>query len=101
MSLLEDMVTLRIHLDPFGAKNGGLRVIAGSHRHGRLEQPDIATLQNSTTVAQTEGSVGDVLVMRPLLVHASKKSQDMSPRRILHLEFSNQTLPRPLEWLIP
>jgi len=31
---------------------------------------------------------GGVLVMRPLLVHASSKSQLEMPRRVLHIEYS-------------
>jgi hypothetical protein len=30
---------------------------------------------------------GDVLAMRPLLVHASSKSQSHKPRRVLHFEY--------------
>jgi ectoine hydroxylase-related dioxygenase (phytanoyl-CoA dioxygenase family) len=36
VELLEKMVTVRIHLDDTPAENGALRVIPGSHRHGRL-----------------------------------------------------------------
>lgn len=31
---------------------------------------------------------GGVLVMRPLIVHASSKSQSEAPRRVLHIEYA-------------
>jgi hypothetical protein len=31
---------------------------------------------------------GGVLAMRPLLVHASSKSRDARPRRVLHIEYA-------------
>lgn len=31
---------------------------------------------------------GGVLAMRPLLIHASSKSQSQRPRRVLHIEFA-------------
>jgi hypothetical protein len=30
-----------------------------------------------------------VLAMRPLIVHASSKSQSEAPRRVLHIEYAN------------
>src|SRR5688500_4800949 len=35
-SVLEQMITVRLHVDDCGADNGPLRVIPGSHAHGRL-----------------------------------------------------------------
>jgi hypothetical protein len=31
---------------------------------------------------------GGVLAMRPLIVHASSKSQSEKPRRVLHIEYA-------------
>ncbi|WP_408609937.1 phytanoyl-CoA dioxygenase family protein [Candidatus Korobacter versatilis] len=35
---------------------------------------------------------GGIVVMRPLAVHASSKSQSSKPRRILHIEYASQAL---------
>ncbi|MET0554472.1 MAG: phytanoyl-CoA dioxygenase, partial [Vicinamibacteria bacterium] len=37
---------------------------------------------------------GDVLLMRPLLLHASSKAATDAPRRVLHVEYAaDRTLP--------
>ena len=40
-ALLADMVTLRVHLDPVGPGNSPLLIAPGSHRLGRVAEPDI------------------------------------------------------------
>lgn len=44
VALLESMISLRVHLDDCGEDNGPLRVIAGSHRFGRMSAAQISTL---------------------------------------------------------
>jgi hypothetical protein len=39
-----------------------------------------------------------VLVMRPLLLHASSKATSLTPRRVLHFLFGPPSLPLGLEW---
>jgi ectoine hydroxylase-related dioxygenase (phytanoyl-CoA dioxygenase family) len=41
---------------------------------------------------------GGIMLMHPLLFHASGKSTGNLPRRVLHIEFSNQALPEGLNW---
>jgi ectoine hydroxylase-related dioxygenase (phytanoyl-CoA dioxygenase family) len=84
--VLERMVAVRVHLDECGSDDGPLRVIAGSHRKGKLS--DDALLQLVTTSAQTELTLprGAILFMRPLLVHASSAAIAASHRRVLHIE---------------
>lgn len=76
--LLDRMVTVRIHLDPMTPDNGPLRVAPGSHIG---PDGDPVTLHCAS---------GDVLLMRPLLTHASGHSRADTPlhRRIVHLECS-------------
>lgn len=77
--LLEKMLTLRIHLNDICEENGPLKVIPGSHL-GREDRPPRTILARA----------GDVLLMRPLISHASNKSHPETTRhrRILHLEFA-------------
>jgi hypothetical protein len=95
VSVLEGMLTARIHLDPVNDDNGPLRVIAGSHRSGkelRLDHAEIVVIH---------AQIGDVLLMRPLLTHSSNRSKESvhSHRRILHLEFaSSPELPEGYRW---
>lgn len=79
VSLLENMLTLRIHLDPMTADNGPLSVIPGSHRADRsAERPPV----------ELHVAAGDVLAMRPLLSHSSSVSRPGTclHRRIIHVE---------------
>jgi len=84
LAVLEQMLTLRIHLDPMTLRNGPLQVITGSHRTGK--DLIIHGFPEATITSQA----GDVLAMRPLLVHSSGRSDPdcRDHRRVLHLEFS-------------
>lgn len=94
VEVLENMATLRVHLDDVTEENGPLRVIPGSHRTGKaMPVGDVAPVG-------ILASAGDVLVMRPLLAHASNHSLagTRRHRRILHLEFAGGQLPEGYEW---
>jgi hypothetical protein len=92
-SLLERMLTLRIHLGAMTDENGPLAVIPGSHLPGDDSQPAAPV----TLFAKA----GDVLAMRPLLLHASGNSRHgaTSHRRVIHLEFAaDRRLPDGFAW---
>jgi hypothetical protein len=85
--VLEQMATVRIHLDDVTEENGPLKVIPGSHHTGKeLRLGD--TAPESILCRR-----GDVLVMRPLLAHSSGHSNAKTSRhrRIVHLEFAGST----------
>jgi hypothetical protein len=98
IELLENMVTLRIHLDPADADRVALQVLPGSHRLGRLTRPEIQALAKRTPGLLCTAEAGDIVVMRPLLVHRSGKASHPGRRRVLHLELSADQLPPPLAW---
>lgn len=39
-----------------------------------------------------------VMIMKPLLLHASSRSQASFKRRVIHIECSRTTLPQSLQW---
>ncbi len=98
VSILEDMLTIRIHLDDSTAENGALFVIPGSHTLGRLSHSQIQALREGIPSALCPVPKGGVMVMRPLLLHASSSSLYPSHRRVLHFEYSASQLPGGLEW---
>jgi Phytanoyl-CoA dioxygenase (PhyH) len=98
VNLLEMMLTVRIHLDDCDESNGALRVLSGSHTYGRLSHEQIETLRGQQEEFTCIASAGDVLLMKPLLLHASGKSRAQSHRRVIHLEYAGFALPTPLEW---
>jgi len=96
--LLERMVAVRLHLDDCGAENGPVRVLPGSHRIGRLGPEDIAAWRERTSPVECLVPRGGLLVMRPLLLHASSPASAPAHRRVLHLEYVAEALPDGLEW---
>ena len=95
---LEQMLTVRLHLDPTDASNGALRVLPGSHRSGRLDPGQIQQWRDHHPDFLCVASAGDVLLMRPLLLHASARSTTDRHRRILHIEYAGFALPEGLHW---
>lgn len=96
--VLEQMVTIRIHLDDCYRDNGALQVVPGSHRHGILDTGEIAHRVERGPIEYCELAAGGVMLMRPLLLHASRKAIRPSRRRVLHLEFASNQLPDGLNW---
>jgi ectoine hydroxylase-related dioxygenase (phytanoyl-CoA dioxygenase family) len=83
--ILEKKLTVRLHLDDTKESNGALRVLPGSHRFGRLTSEQIEELKPKLTEVVCSVSAGDVLLMRPLLLHASNRALTPSQRRVLHI----------------
>jgi ectoine hydroxylase-related dioxygenase (phytanoyl-CoA dioxygenase family) len=88
VSALEQVLALRLHLDDSRSDNGPLRVLAGTHTLGVLSDEQLHDL--STRIAPVDCLIptGGVVAMRPLLVHASSKSQSARPRGVLHIEYA-------------
>ena len=82
------VLALRLHLDDSTEENGPLRVLPKTHTLGVLSDEELHNL--STRVAPVDCLVpcSGVLAMRPLIVHASSKSQSSAPRRVLHIEYA-------------
>ncbi|MEX2285722.1 MAG: phytanoyl-CoA dioxygenase family protein [Planctomycetaceae bacterium] len=96
--VLENMLTVRLHLDDCDESNGPLRVIPGSHRQGRLTDDDIMRWKEKGIEVSCLVPAGGALLFRPLLLHSSQRMKVPSRRRVLHLEFSACELPHPLKW---
>lgn len=95
-NILEKNFTIRIHLDKTTKENGALKVVNKSHSKGicRIENVEI----NANTESFCEVENGGIMIMKPLLFHASNKTTNNERRRVIHIEFSNQELPNGLEW---
>ena len=98
VAVLEKMVTLRFHLDDADETNGALKVVPTSHDSGRLSADEIKKRRAANGTRVCSVKKGDCLVMRPLLVHSSSAGSRPQRRRVIHLEFSAETLPNNLEW---
>ncbi|MCC6235760.1 MAG: phytanoyl-CoA dioxygenase family protein [Verrucomicrobiales bacterium] len=99
--LLAQMISLRVHLDDTPPENGALRVIPGSHRHGRLSLATIQELRHQPEVV-CSCAPGDVLLMHPLILHASRRASEPARRRVLHYEYApGDALDPRLRWAEP
>jgi ectoine hydroxylase-related dioxygenase (phytanoyl-CoA dioxygenase family) len=98
VEVLERMLTLRVHLDDCDAGQGPLRVLPGSHLDGRLSAE--ATRDRLKRVKAVDCLVpkGGVVLLRPLLLHASSAATEPSRRRVIHLEYAVDALPGGVDW---
>jgi ectoine hydroxylase-related dioxygenase (phytanoyl-CoA dioxygenase family) len=87
-SALRRVVALRIHLDDCTEHNGPLRVLPGTHTEGVLTDDAIEKFAARVAPIDCVVPQGGVLALRPLLIHASSKSQVEAPRRVLHVEYA-------------
>jgi hypothetical protein len=95
-AILENTLTLRIHLDDTDGTNGALYVVEGSHLEGIVRkdvQPWVAAREHLCVVP-----AGGVMLMRPLTMHASRRATTGARRRVIHLEFCNHELADGLHW---
>lgn len=95
---LQQMITVRLHLDDADESNGALRVLPGSHAQGRLAMEQIDEWRERVPEVTCVVRAGGALLMRPLLLHASGRSVSERHRRVLHLEYAGFDLPTGLEW---
>ncbi len=98
LEVLDQMITLRIHLDPATVSNGCLKVIPGSHRIGLIDVDRVHEHIDKQEAVYCESPQGGAVVMRPHILHASEKSVSPQPRRILHFEYSSYKLPDGVRW---
>jgi ectoine hydroxylase-related dioxygenase (phytanoyl-CoA dioxygenase family) len=98
VEVLQAMLTVRLHLDDCQAGQGPLRVLPGSHSGGKLgAEATRDWLERQSAVSCLVGK-GGVVLMRPLLLHASSAATDPSRRRVIHLEYATRPLPGGVAW---
>lgn len=85
---LSEVLALRVHLDDSTTHNGPLKVLPGTHNLGILCDDRLQELAQGTPAVECVCPKGGVVAMRPLIVHASSKSQNVRPRRVLHIEYA-------------
>jgi ectoine hydroxylase-related dioxygenase (phytanoyl-CoA dioxygenase family) len=96
--VLAQMLSIRIHLDDSDADTGPLRVIPGSHLHGKLVDAQLASIVAKSSAVELCAPQGGLLLMRPLLVHSSSAARSPDHRRVLHIELAPPEAISPLHW---
>jgi hypothetical protein len=68
VSVLEQLVAVRVHVDPCPPESGALRVVPGSHASGRLDTARADELRKEHGETVVPVSRGGALVMRPMIL---------------------------------
>ncbi|MBQ4820142.1 phytanoyl-CoA dioxygenase family protein [Aquimarina sp. MMG016] len=97
LEILNNIVTVRVHLDDTDKHNGALKVISESNKNGVLRKENIDWSNKKEIICEVKK--GGVMLMKPLTFHASNRTTNHKQRRVIHMEFSNKELIKPLEWL--
>lgn len=96
IDLLENIYTVRIHLDNTDENNGALRVIPKSHLKKIYKPETIDWTKEKETICNA--MKGGVMIMKPLILHSSSRTINNKKRRVIHIELSDQELPTELNW---
>ncbi len=96
IDILENNFTIRIHLDDTDEHNGALKVVPKSHLKKIYKPETINCSEETETTCKVDK--GGIMIMKPLLLHSSSRTTNNKKRRVIHIEFSNQELPKGLNW---
>ena len=96
IEFLENITTIRIHLDDTDENNGALRVVPKSHLKKIYRPETIDWNKETETICRVKK--GGIMLMKPLTLHSSKRTTNNKKRRVIHIEFSNRELPNELKW---
>lgn len=100
VSVLESILTLRVHLDDANESNGALSVINNSENDGVIRAITDYVLENEDSKEVCCVRKGGVMVMSPLTVHSSRRSSSGNTRRrVIHLEIMEKELAGRLPFL--
>lgn len=96
LDILENIFTIRIHLDDTDENNGALKVIGKSHTKSIYRPETIDWNLEKESICSVNS--GGIMLMKQLLLHGSNRTQNNKRRRVIHIEFSNKDLPKNLNW---
>lgn len=98
VDVLEQIVAVRVHVDPCPPQSAPLRLVPGSHAFGRPDMARTDELRKALGELVVPMPRGGALLMRPMILHASPKASHPRPRRVLHFVFAPAHLPLGLAW---
>lgn len=98
LNILEKITTIRIALDDTDKHNGALKIIPQSHHLGVLNQIQINQIVSNKKPILCSLIAGDALIIHPLILHSSPRSNSQGDRGTIHLEYSSCNLPKGLVW---
>lgn len=100
-SIIDAMITVRVHLDDVEADNAPLDILLGSHRKGRLTEEGITALAETVEPFSCVARRGDVWAYSTAIVHGSRAVRATGRRRrVLQIDYSAETLSGGLAWAV-
>ncbi|WP_372371489.1 phytanoyl-CoA dioxygenase family protein [Candidatus Uabimicrobium sp. HlEnr_7] len=93
--ILEQLIVMRIHLDDNNIDNGPLQVIPQTHSQGIISDKGISNIVQKKNKHVCTMLRGEILLMKPLLLHSSNRSSSHKHRRVIHLVFAPRSLQIP------
>ena len=97
--VIENMITIRAHLDDCADDNAPLLVVPGSHRLGRVATGETASVAHAHGHAACLAAAGDLWIYATSIVHASERARKPGRRRVLQVDYASDELPGGLQWL--
>lgn len=88
---LAGLIALRLHFDATDVDSGALCVVPGTHRNGVMTHLQILEVPLERYLP-CAAAPGDVLLLRPLLLHRSSPSRSDGQRRVLHVVYAPKEL---------
>jgi hypothetical protein len=101
LEVLEQSVAARVHLDASDDETGALKVVPRSHSLGRLRPQEALAARDVHGERSVPVPRGGLMLMRPLLLHASSKVIGNARRGVLHFLFGPPSLPGGVRWHEP
>lgn len=98
LNVLEQSVAARVHLDASDDQTGALKVVPCSHSLGRLRPQEALAARDAHGEQSVPVPRGGVMLMSPLLLHASSKVIGHARRGVLHFLFGPPSLPGGVQW---
>lgn len=99
IAVLEQMVTLRLHIDACDDDNAPLLIALGSHQLGQVASDAVEAAIGQRPVHACHADAGDVWAYSTPILHASARSVSDRRRRVLQIDYAADALPNGLEWL--
>lgn len=96
LDILENIYTIRIHLDDTDENNGALKVVPRSHAKGIYRPETIDWTIEAEEICKVDK--GGMMIMKPLILHGSNRTTNGKKRRVIHIEFSDTELTAKISW---
>lgn len=98
LALLQNMLFVRLHLDPCDASTGAMEIALGSHVEGAVVATQAEATANRYPLELCTARRGDVLILNMLTLHRSLPATIATTRRTLRVDYTAAALPPPLQW---